>query len=38
MPDGQPLNFKKFEFSHQVAPVGKDHFIFKSLSLFAMNI
>ena len=25
--DSMIVNFKKFEFSHQVALVGKDHFI-----------
>ena len=38
MPNGQFLNFKKFGFSHQVALVGDGHFIFKSLTLFAMTI
>ena len=38
MPDDQFLNFMKFEFSYQVALVGKDHFIFKSLTLFDMTI
>ena len=38
MPDGSFFNFKKFEFSHQVALVGEDYFIFKSLTLFAMTI
>ena len=31
MSDSQFLNFKKSEFSHKVAEVGKDGFIFKSL-------
>ena len=31
MSDSQFLNFNKSEFSHQVALVGKDGFIFKSL-------
>ena len=34
----QFLNFMKFEFSHQVAIVGKDHFIFRYLISFAMTI
>ena len=38
MPDGPFLNFKKFEFSHQVALVGEDHYILKSVILFAMTI
>ena len=38
MPDGPIFDFKKFEFSHQVALVSKDYFIFKSLILFAMTI
>ena len=38
MPCGQFLNSKKFGFSHQVALVGINHVIFKSLTLFAMTI
>ena len=38
MSDGQFLNFKKSEFSHQVALVGKDGFIHKPLIYFAMTV
>ena len=38
MPNSPFLNFKKFQFSHQVALVGKDYFTFKSFILFAMTI
>ena len=38
MSNSQSLNFKKSRFSHQVALVDKDHFIFKPLIQFAITI
>ena len=38
MSDSEFWNFKKSTFSHQVALVGKDGFIFKPLVYFAMTV
>ena len=38
MSDKHLLNSTKFKFSHQVALVSKDRFIFKSLIQFAMMV